>query len=107
MQSSIKLSNLITIITFYQHYYLKIYSGTKHVCNWNEVEDLTDIYIFFLRNAGLLFNRREKILDAFMCEIFPFKSIDIQLDYLATTLTHEPPTIPPVIEDYHQIYLKS
>ena len=53
--------------------------------------------MFFLRNAGLLFDGREKALHAFRDEIFPFKMTDRHPDDLERPLTPEPPTTAPII----------
>lgn len=75
-----------------------------------ELKDLEQCGIpdrFFLEMQYYFLIRRKKILDTFRCGIFPFKSLDVHPDDLKTALTHEPPTTPPVIKDYHQVYLKS
>ena len=75
-----------------------------------ELKDLEQCGIpdrFFLEMQYYFLIGRKKILDTFRCGIFPFKSLDIHPDDLKTALTHERPTTPPVIKDYHQVYLKS
>ena len=53
----------------------------------------------FFRNKGLLFDGKEKVLDAFRDGIFLFKTKYIHAGYLERILTPETPITAPIIED--------
>ena len=51
-----------------------------------------------MRNAGLLFDGREKVLDAFRGGIFPFKTTDTHVNDLNIILTPEHLTTASIVE---------
>ena len=56
-----------------------------------------------VRNTGLLVNGKEKPLDAIKGGVYPFKTININLDDLERTLKSEPQTTAPIIEGMSDI----
>lgn len=76
--------------------------GTNYVCEqikklWQKVEYLIEKII--LRNVGLLFDGRRRVLNNFRVGISLLKTTDIHLDDPKRTLTTEPPKIAPIIEN--------